>query len=163
MRITPCENRREAAGLLGRKRRSRRPPDKTNKRVKIIPGIKDGNPDKKGGTYVISSVRGAAYRTERRSEPSSRLALSFVAFQDEYKGAQRTYENFLKYIKRDFGEIHDSIKDGYYQMNMQASFDSGSIICYERDIDRTGYLCVRGDTSVDYVPLDVWKKALGKP
>jgi hypothetical protein len=66
-------------------------------------------------------------------------------------------------MQRDSKAIHEAISDGYYVMNMRADVgSSSSIIAYERDIDRTGHLCVMGDTSVDYVPLQVLKDSVGK-
>jgi hypothetical protein len=128
----------------------------------VVPGIKEGNPaTKKGGTGIISNVRGAGYRLERRSELAN-IAKSYVQFSDEYKGGSRNMQTWLEYIKT-FGPIHDSVKEGYYQMNFNARLEAGSVIAYERDIDvGQAHLCVKGDGSVDHVPLAELKAILGR-
>jgi hypothetical protein len=134
--------------------------DRTPGRI-VIPKMEEGNPAKKGGTGIISSVRGAGYRTERRSELKQIGAL-YITFFDEYKGANRTLENFLKSIKRDSGPIHDYIKEGYYQMNMNARLEGSSVICYERDMYSQGYQCVMGSGEVKDLSDAELKAALGK-
>jgi predicted Zn finger-like uncharacterized protein len=129
--------------------------------IRIAPRIEEGSPTKKGGTGIVNNVRGAVYRTERKSELHS-LGLSYQLFYDEYKGAARTYENFLQYIKRD-GPIYEAVKEGYYKINMKAKLPSNDIIAYERDIDMTGHLCVRVGGDIGYVPLPELKAALGLP
>jgi ribosomal protein S27E len=127
----------------------------------VVPGIKEGNPAKKGGTGVISNVRGAAYRAERRSE-LRQIGLSYVQYADDYKGANRNQQTWLEYIKT-FGPIHESVMEGYYKMNFNARLEAGSVIAYERDIDNgQAHLCVRGDGSVDHVPLAELKTILGR-
>jgi hypothetical protein len=117
---------------------------------------------KKGGGNIVQNVRGSIWRTERRAELKS-IGLSFNQFCDTHKGASRTYDNFLNSLRQDVA-IHGAIKEGYYKVNMKAEpFSSHSIIAYERDIDATGYLSVRGDGSVDYVPLAELKNAGGIP
>jgi hypothetical protein len=39
---------------------------------------------------------------------------------------------------------------------------SMSVIAYETDIDRQGYLAVRGDLSVDYITAEELNAAVGK-
>ena len=129
--------------------------------IRLIPKIEDGSPTKKGGKDIIQNIRGAVYRTERKSE-LKQLALTFNQFCDEYKGGARTKENFLIHIKT-FGPIHDALKDGYYQMNMKARLDGDNIIAYERDEDAQGHLCVRSNGVQDYVPAAQLKKELGLP
>jgi ribosomal protein S27E len=135
--------------------------DRTPARI-VVPKIQDGNPaTKKGGTGIISNVRGAAYRAERRSE-LKQIGLSYVQFADEYKGANRNQQTWLEYIKT-FGPIRDSVKDGYYKMNFNARLEGSSVIAYESDIDNgQAHLCVRGDGSVDHVPLAELKTILGR-
>jgi hypothetical protein len=119
----------------------------------VVPTIKEGNPDKKGGTYIVSTVRGQGYRTERRNE-LKQIGLFFTNFCDGTPKTGRTKDAFLEFIKRDSKAIHEAIRDGYYVMNMNARMDSSSIIAYERDIDRGDkHLCVMGDCSVDYLPV----------
>ena len=130
----------------------------------VVPPQK-ADPDldrKKGGSSIIGSARGAAFRAERRNE-LRQIGLFYQQFVEGTPKSGRTKEAFLKYIQRDAKVIHDTIAEGYYQMNMRADVGtSTSIIAYERDIDRTGHLCVMGDTSVDYVPLPTLKAALAK-
>lgn len=137
-------------------------PVKTDEPIRIIPKIQDGNPaTKKGGTYIITNVRGAGYRTERRSELAN-IGKSYVQYSDEFKGANRNMDTWLEHIKT-FGPIREAVKDGYYKMNFNARLESGSVIAYERDIDvGEQHLCVRGDGSVDHVPLAELKKILGR-
>ena len=106
--------------------------DRTPGRI-VVPRIGEGNPAKKGGTGIISNVRGQGYRTERRSE-LQQIGLSYVQFFDEYKGANRNMNTWLEYIKN-FGPIRDSVKDGYYKMNFNARREAASVIAYEADID----------------------------
>ena len=135
--------------------------DRTPQRI-VVPGIKEGNPanSKKGGTGIVNNVRGAAYRAERRSE-LKQIGLSFVQYADEYKGANRNLDTWLDYIKT-YGPIRDAVKEGYYKMNFNARLEGSSVIAYERDIDKGAHLCVRGDGSVDYVPLAELKTILGR-
>jgi hypothetical protein len=134
--------------------------DRTPGRI-VVPKIEEGNPAKKGGMGIVSNIRGAAYRTERQSELKQIGAL-YIAFFDEYKGPNRTLENFLKSIKQNSGPIHNYIKDGYYQMNMSARLDGSSVICYERDVYPQGYQCVMGSGEVRDVSDAALKAALGK-
>lgn len=139
------------------KEKDDRPPQRI-----VVPGIKEGNPAaKKGGAGIVSNVRGAAYRTERQSELKQIGAL-FIAFSDEYKGPSRTLDNFLKSIKQNSGPIHDYIKEGYYQMNMNARLEGSSVICYERDMYAQGYQCVMGSGEVKDISDAELKAALGK-
>jgi predicted Zn finger-like uncharacterized protein len=128
---------------------------------RIAPRIEDGPPGKTGGKGVIQNIRGAVYRTERKSE-LKQLALTFNQFCDEYKGGARTKENFLIHIKN-FGPIRDAVKDGYYQMNMKARLDGDNIIAYERDEDAQGHLSVRSNGDMVYVPAAQLKKELELP
>ncbi len=125
--------------------------------VTIVPGIKEGNPaNKPGGDQITRGVRGAGYRTERRSE-LRQIGLAFIDFCDTHKGANRTQENFLKQINN-FAHIRDSVKDGYYTMNMKADPTSSmSIIAYETAVDQGRHMCVMGGGNVDYVPLQIVK------
>jgi hypothetical protein len=127
----------------------------------VVPDIKQGNPAKKGGLGIVNSVRGAGYRAERKHELAE-LRKAYIMFCDDYKGAARSYENFLNHINT-FGPIRDAVKDGYYQMNMKARVDGDNVIAYERDIDSQGHLCVRANGDVVYVPADQLKKELGNP
>ncbi|HZZ79187.1 MAG TPA: hypothetical protein VFE62_11750 [Gemmataceae bacterium] len=136
------------------------PQPQGNKGVNIIPKIQDGNPAKKGGDGIINNVRGAGYRTERRSE-LKQIGTAFIQYSDDFKGNNRNDNTWLDYIKT-FGPIRDAVKDGYYKMNYSARLDSASVIAYERDIDQGRHLCVRGDGSVDYVPLAELKTILGR-
>jgi hypothetical protein len=104
-------------------------------------------------------ILGAGRRAERNNE-LKQIGLSFIQFCDEYKGASRTKENFLNYI-RTFGPIHEAVKSGYYQMNMKAKLTSNDIIAHEQEMDGKGYLSVKGDGSVHLVPEAEWKAALG--
>jgi hypothetical protein len=122
-------------------------------------GVEEDPPAKKGGKAIGRGSRGAAYITERKSE-LKQLGLVFTQFSDDYKGAARTKENFLAYIKRDFGPIHDYVKDGYYQMNMKARLQGGDIIAYERDEYDQGYLAVRSNGDVDFVPAVQFRKEM---
>lgn len=126
----------------------------------IFNKIQDGSPTKKGGTGIVSNVRGAVYRTERKSE-LKQIYLAYQQFDGDYKGANRTKENFLEFVKN-FGPIRDAIKEGYYVVNLKARFEGASIVAYERDIDSAGYLCAMGDGDVRYVSEVDWKAALGK-
>lgn len=137
------------------------PDQKPPQGVPIVPGIKEGNPAKKGGAGIVNNVRGQGYRTERRNE-LRQIGLAFIDFCDTFKGANRTQENFLQQIGT-FGPIRDAIKEGYYVLNLRADPSSGqSIVAYERDEDQGRHLCVRGDGSVDYVPVSTLKGLLGK-
>jgi hypothetical protein len=142
------------------KPREKETDDRTPGRI-IVPKIEEGSPTKKGGTGIASNVRGAAYRTERQSE-LKQIGTLYIAFFDEYKGPNRTLENFLNSIKQNSGPIHDSIKEGYYKMNMNARLDGGSVICYERDIYPQGYQCVMGSGEVRDLSDAELKAALGK-
>jgi hypothetical protein len=134
--------------------------DRTPQRI-IFPKIEEGNPAKKGGTGITSDVRGAGYRTERRSE-LRQIAIAYVQYYDEYKGSNRNMDTWLEHIKT-FGPICDAVKKGYYKMNFNARLESGSVIAYERDID-TGqkHLCAFFGGDVDYVPLAELKTVLGR-
>lgn len=128
--------------------------------VPIVPGIKEGNPAKKGGAGIVNNVRGAGYRTERRNE-LRQIGLFFQQFCEGTPKSGRTKEAFLDYIKRDSKAIHEAVSDGYYVMNMRADLGTAqSVIAYERDLDQPGHLCVRGDASVDYVPQAMLKELL---
>lgn len=134
------------------------PPPVPQPGIRVVPGIKEGNPVKAGGDGIVRNVRGAGYRTERRSE-LKQIGTAFVAFCDTHKGANRTLENFLKDINN-FAHIRDSVKDGYYTVNMKADpTSSTSIIAYETAVDQGRHMCVMGDTSVDYVPQQAVKDA----
>lgn len=114
----------------------------------------------KGGK-IIKNVRGAAYRAERRSE-LKQIGLFYVKFCDEIHKADRTLDRFLDYIKS-AAPLRDAIKEGYYVVNLSAEpTKMDSIIAYERDEDNGRHLCVRGDTTVMYVPAVTLKKALAK-
>lgn len=137
-------------------------PDNRSPARIVVPGIKEGNPAaKKGGTYVISNVRGAGYRAERQSELAN-IAKSYVQYCDEYKGANRNMDTWLQYIKT-YGPIHDAVKEGYYKMNFSARPDGSSVIAYERDMDNgQKHLCAFYSGTVDYVPLADLKMMLGR-
>lgn len=128
--------------------------------IRIAPKINEGNPNKKGGIYVIRTVRGAVYRAERQSE-LRQLAIEFNSFQNDYKG-KGTYENFLESIKN-FGPIRDSVNEGYYQINVTARLGSDNIIAFERDPDAAGHLCVRANGDISYTPAAQLKKELNIP
>ena len=71
-------------------------------------------------------------------------------------------ENWLQHIKT-FGPIHEYVKDGYYKMNFNARLEASSVIAYESGIDvGQAHMCVRGDGSVDHVPLAELKTILGR-
>jgi predicted Zn finger-like uncharacterized protein len=132
----------------------------------VSPDIREGNPaniDKKvGGKSITGNVRGAIYRTERRAE-LRQIGLLYTSYCDETPRSARSEEGFLKSMERDYRKVVEVIREGYYVINMKADPKaSGSIVVYERDIDTPGYLCGMTDGTVDYVPLDQWKKALGK-
>jgi ribosomal protein S27E len=129
----------------------------------VVPGIKEGNPanNKKGGTGIVSDVRGAVYRTERQSE-LRQIAISYQQYSDDYKGANRNMDTWLVYIK-DYGPIKGAVKDGYYKMNFSARAEGTSIVAYERDIDRGDkHLCAFYSGTVDYVPVAELKTILGR-
>lgn len=132
----------------------------------VIPTRNDGNPDapkKKGGTSVSNSVRGAAWRAERRNE-LNQIGKYYVQFVEDYKGASRNMMNFKEYIKTAPSAIREPIEEGYYVMNFKAdpTRSSQCIVAYERDEDSgQRHLAVRGDCSVDYIPTVELKAALG--
>ncbi len=142
------------------KNQNQPPPQGDNGPVRVIPKIEDGNPAKKGG--FIGGIRAAGYVTERKNE-LGQIGKAFNQFAIEYKLNARTQDAFLEYIKT-FGPIRDSVRDGFYVVNMKAEpLSSSSIIAYEHDkYEGQGYLCVRGDCSVDHVSEADWKAALGK-
>jgi hypothetical protein len=128
---------------------------------RIIPKIQDGNPNaKKGGDNIVSSIRGSGYRLERQSELSN-IGKSYIQYSDDFKGANRNMKSWLEYIKT-FGPIRDAVAEGYYKMNFNATLDGGSVIAYERDIDKGTHLCVRGSGQVEYVPVAELKAILGR-
>ncbi len=135
--------------------------------VPVLPGKEERLEDrdrKKGGKSIIGNARGAAYRTERKNE-LKQIGLFYSQYCDSgIPKSARTKEGFLDSIKRDAKVIHETILDGYYQMNMRADHTSSqSIVAYERDPELNGtHLVVRGDTSVDYVTAQELKAALGK-
>jgi predicted Zn finger-like uncharacterized protein len=114
---------------------------------------------KKGGSNIISNVRGAGYRTERRNE-LRQIGLFFQQYAETTPKSARTKEGFMDYMKRDSKVIWDCLDDGYYTLNPKVDHTSGSsVIAYETDIDRNGmHLAVRGDLSVDYTPPQDLKK-----
>lgn len=119
---------------------------------------------KKGGASIISTTRGAGYRTERRNE-LRQIGLFFQQWCEvERNKSTRTKDGFLEFIKRDSKIIHDSIADGYYTLNVRADHTSSmSIIAYETDSEKNGTnMVVRGDLSVDHVTPPELKAGLGK-
>ena len=129
--------------------------------IRIAPKINEGNPNRKGGVYVVRTIRGAVYRTERQSE-LRQLAIEFNSFQGVYKG-KGTHENFLEAINT-FGPIRDSVNEGYYQVNLMARLSSDNIIAFERDGDETkGHLCVRANGDISTVSAAQLKKELNIP
>jgi len=117
---------------------------------------------KKGGKSIIGNVRGAGYRTERKNE-LRQIGLFFQQYAEAAPKSARTKQGFMDYMKRDSKVIWDAIDDGYYTINVKADHTAAnSIIAYETDIDRQGYLAVRGDLSVDYITQQELNAALGK-
>jgi hypothetical protein len=132
------------------------------KPIRIVPPIEEGNPaKKKGGDSIVNNVRGAGWRLERKND-LKQIGLAFIQFCDDYKGSNRTQENFMK-SNDTLGPLRDYIKEGYYVVNMKARLESSSIIAYENALDQGRYLCVLGNGEVDYLPEAEWKKLLGKP
>jgi hypothetical protein len=119
---------------------------------------------KKDGGNLVSNIRGSAYVTERKNELSN-IGKFFILYANENPNVnKRTLNDFLTYIRRDSPAIHKLLKEGFYTMNMKAQVNTGtSIIAYEPGMYPNGYLCVRGDGSVDYVNQADWKQGLGIP
>ena len=128
----------------------------------VVPGIKEGNPAlKAGGKSITGNIRGAAYVTERKND-LAQIGKLFVLFYDSTPKSARTQDEFVKSIQRDAKSLADSIKDGYYVMNMRAELTGSSIIAYESQVYSQGYLCVNGNGVTDFVSEQDWKTALGK-
>ena len=57
--------------------------------IRIIPKIQDGNPAmKKSGIGIVSNIRGAAYRTERKRSELKQIGLAYNQYSDE-EGARQ--------------------------------------------------------------------------
>lgn len=130
----------------------------------IVPKIGEGNPaaNKKGGLGVVQNVRGAVYRAERRSELQG-MHRFFTAYELETPRGQRTLDSYLAYIKRDYGPVHDAIKEGYYKVNVKVQPGSNEILAGERDIDAPGHFIVRANGTIEHVPEAEFKKAFNIP
>lgn len=138
------------------------PPQGNNNAAQFIPKIQEGPPVKKGmNGHLLGNIRSAAYITERKNDLGN-IGKLFNTFAVEYSGTARSQEGFLEYIKTS-GPIHKYVAEGYIVVNMKAEpLSSSSIIAYEAEAYNQGYLCVRGDNSVNFVTEANWKAALGK-
>jgi len=134
--------------------------DEEVQKPQIFAKIQDGNPAKKGGTGIVSSIRGAVYRAERKVELANINKMYTAFILETPNRSQVTLENYLNYIKRDYRPVHDAIKEGYYIMNMKAQ-GGNDIVAGERDLDHAGHLVVFYSGSVEYVPEAEWKKTIG--
>src|SRR5207244_3055446 len=119
-------------------------------------------PTKKGGTGVVQGVRGAVWRTERKNELANFNKLH-AAWSLETPRGQQTLDSYLLYIQRDFTPGHDAMKEGYYKINVKAQTGTAEILAGERDKDNQGHLVVRTNGTIEYVPEEEWKKAMGIP
>ena len=63
----------------------------------------------------------------------------------------RTLDGFLKFIERDSKQIHDSIKEKFYTMNMKARLDTDSIICCETEPYNEGYYAVKSGGTIGFI------------
>jgi predicted Zn finger-like uncharacterized protein len=117
----------------------------------------------KGGKSFVGTIRGAGARTQRKNE-LRQIGSFYQQFCLTTPKSARTKEAFLEFIKRDSRAIHEAISDDYYTINFRADdASSNSIIAFESFIDGNGmYMAVRGDLSVDYVPPQDVKNAMGK-
>lgn len=162
-----AKNGDKKAGGDGGGAADKQPEQKLPPPEQVRPGKEERLEDrdrKKGGKSIAGNARGAAYRTERRNELKQIGTFYQLYCDGGVLKSARTKEGFLDSIKRDAKVIHETILDGYYQMNMRADHTSSkSIVAYERDPELNGtHLVVRGDTSVDYVTAQELKAALGK-
>jgi microcompartment protein CcmK/EutM len=137
----------------GRARQNAQAEDKKEDpaQIRIAPKINEGSPTAKGGKGVVNNVRGAVYRTERRSELAGIKNMYAAFILENGNPNQRTLDKFLVYIERDFRPVQQAIKDGYYKVNMRAQLTGAHVIAHERDEDRDGFLAVMGDGDIRYL------------
>jgi hypothetical protein len=147
-------------GAAGKQPEQKLPPP-----VPFVPAKEERLEDrerKKGGKSIVGNVRGAGYRTERKNELKN-IGTFFQLYCEAAPKSARTKQGFMDFMKRDSKVIWDAIDDGYYTINVKADHTSSmSVIAYETDIDRQGYLAVRGDLSVDYITAEELNAAVGK-
>ena len=122
----------------------------------VVPGRKEGNPAKKGGLGVVSNVRGAAFRAERRNELAN---INKMHAMWALEPGPKTLDGYLAFIQRDFKPGYDAIKEGYYKVNVKAKAGTSEIVAGERDEDVGGHLVVRSNAAVEHVPVAEFKKA----
>ena len=133
------------------------PQDNRDPKRIVVPPREDGNPAKKGGKGVVNNIRGAVFRAERRNELAN-INKMHTAWQLE--PGPKTLDGYLAYIQRDYRPVHDAIKEGYYRVNVKAKSGTSDIVAGERDEDTTGHLVVRGNGSIEHIPVADWKKAM---
>ncbi len=126
----------------------------------IVPTREEGSPTKKGGKGIVSNIRGAIWRTERRNELAN---INKMHSAWALEPGPKALDGYLAYIKTEFSAGHGAIKDGYYRVNVNAKPGTSDIVAGERDEDNPGHLVVRGNGTIEYVSVANWKKAMGIP
>jgi hypothetical protein len=89
------------------------------------------------------------------------LATLYQAFETEMNRAPKTLDEFKGYIKRDAGQLHQRLSDGYYVLVLVKKPTSNVILAYEKAPDAKGiHMAVRGDGSVTSMNAAELEKAL---